>query len=77
MIVIDLTRERDGGPVFIANNRAITEDQVRHEMMRDEWTNVLVSRDGQYFQVMGSNGQETAHLVVGSQTGRLRGDDDA
>lgn len=77
MIAIDLTRARDGGPVFIANNGAITEDQVRHEMMSDGWTNVLINRGGQYFQVMGSNGQETAHLVVGSQTGRLRGDDDA
>jgi hypothetical protein len=45
-------------------------------MMTDGWTNVLISREGRYFQVMGSKDQQTAHLVVDSQTGRLRGDED-
>ena len=73
---IDLAKERAGGPVFIAKNGPITEDQVRQKMMTDGWTNVLISREGRYFQVMGSKDQQTAHLVVDSQTGRLRGDDD-
>lgn len=74
--IIDLAKERDGGPVFIANKGPITEDQVRQKMMTDGWTNVLISREGRYFQVMGSKDQQTAHLVVDSQTGRLRGDED-
>ena len=74
--VIDLAKERKDGPVFIAGNGPITEDQVRQKMIADGWTNVLISREGQYFQVMGSKEQQTAHLVVDLQTGRLRGDDD-
>jgi hypothetical protein len=74
--VIDLAKEREDGPVFIASDGPITEDQVRQKMMTDGWTNVLISREGRYFQVMGSKDQQTAHLVVNSQTGRLRGDDD-
>src|SRR5262249_52356927 len=73
---IDLAKERDGGPVFIANKGTIKEGQVRQKMMTDGWTSVLISREGWYFQVMGSKDQQTAHLVVDSQTGRLRGDDD-
>jgi hypothetical protein len=74
--VIDLAKERSDGPIFIAGNGPISEDQVRQKMTADGWTNVQVSREGRYFQVMGSKDQETSHLVVDSQTGRLRGDDD-
>jgi hypothetical protein len=75
-IVTVLAKERKDGPVFIAANGPITEDQVRQKMMTDGWANVLISREGRYFQVMGLKDQQTAHLVVDSQTGRLRGDDD-
>ena len=74
--VVDLAKEREDGPVFIASNGPITEDQVRQKMVADGWVNVLVNREGRYFQVMGSKDQQTAHLVVDSQTGRLRADDD-
>ena len=74
--VIDLAKERSDGAVFIAGNGPITEDLVRQKMTADGWTNVQISREGRYFQVMGSKDQETSHLVVDSQTGRLRGDDD-
>ena len=74
--VIDLAKEREDAPVFIASNGPITEDQVRQKMMADGWTNVLINREGRYFQVMGSKDQQTAHLVVEPQTGRLRGDED-
>jgi len=72
--VIDLAKS--DGPVFIVSNGPISEVQVRQKMIADGWTNVLITREGRYFQVMGSNDQQTAHLVVDSQTGRLRGDDD-
>jgi hypothetical protein len=45
-------------------------------MTADGWSNVLIRREGRYFQVMGPKDQQTAHLVVDSQTGRRRGDDD-
>ena len=31
--VIDLAKEREDGPVFVASNGPITEDQVRQKMM--------------------------------------------
>ena len=62
--VIDFAKERKDGPVFIAGNGPITEDQVRQKMIADGWTNVLINREGRYFQVMGSKEQQTAHLVV-------------
>lgn len=74
--VIDLAKEREDGAVFIAGNGPITEDQVRQKMVTDGWTNVLITREGRYFQVMGSKDQQTTHLAVDSQTGRLRADDD-
>src|SRR5215469_1944536 len=76
----DIYRERrDGGAVFIASNGPVTEEQVRQKMVADGWSNVLITREGRYFQVMGSKGQQTNHLTLDSQTGRLRGgegDDD-
>ena len=36
--VIDFAKERKDGPVFIAGNGPITEDQVRQKMMADAWT---------------------------------------
>lgn len=74
--VIEFAREREDGPVFIAGNGAFTEDQVRQKLMTDGWTNVLISREGRYFQVMAVKDQHTAHLIVAAQSGRLRGDDD-
>lgn len=70
----DLYRERrDGGPIFIASNGPVSEDQVRQKMTADGWSNVLISREGRYFQVMGSKNQETSHFTIDSPTGRLRG----
>ena len=72
----DFIGERREGPVFIASDGPITADQVREKMSTEGWRNVLIKREGRYFQVMGSKGQETAHLTVDSQTGRLRRDED-
>ena len=74
--VIDLAKERSDGPAFITGTGPITEDQVRQKMTSEGWANVQISREERYFQVMGSKDQQTTHLVVDSQTGRLRGDDD-
>jgi hypothetical protein len=74
----DIYRERrDGGSVFIASNGPVSEDQVRQKMTADGWNNVLITREGRYFQVMGSKDQQTTHPTIDSQTGRLRaGEDD-
>src|SRR5262245_32870476 len=72
-----LISERREGPDFIAGDGPINENQVREKMVGDGWENVLIKREGRYFQVMGSKDRETAHLTIDSQTGRLRrGEDD-
>jgi hypothetical protein len=53
LTVVDLAKEREDGPVFIASTGPITEDQVRQKIVADGWTNVLVSREGRYFQRTG------------------------
>ena len=75
LTVVDLAKKREDGAVFIASDSPIADDQVRQKMVMDGWTNVLVSREGRYFQVMGWKGQLTAHEAVDSQTGRLKGND--
>jgi hypothetical protein len=77
VIAVDIYRERrDEGAVFIASNGPVTEDQVRQKMTAEGWSNVLIMREGRYFQVMGSKNQETGHFTIDSRTGRLRGDED-
>ena len=74
---VDIFRERSvGGPVFIASNGPVTEEQIRQKMTADGWSNVQIAREGRYFQVMGSKDQQTGHFTIDSQTGRLRGGED-
>src|SRR5262245_12210022 len=73
----DMYRERrDGGPVFIASNGPVTEEQVRQKMATDGWSNVLITGEGSTFQVMGSKDQQTSRFAIDSQSGRLRGIED-
>jgi hypothetical protein len=67
---------REAGPVFIASSGPVTEEQVRQKMTADGWNNVLITREGRYFQIMGSKDQQTSHFTIDSQTGRLRGGED-
>lgn len=77
IVAVDLYGERHtAGPVFIASNVPVTEEQIRQKMATDGWSNVLIAREGRYFQVMGSKDQQTSRFTADSQTGRLRGGDD-
>jgi hypothetical protein len=38
-------------------------------MAADGWSNVLVAREGRYFQIMGSKDQQTARFTIDSRTG--------
>jgi hypothetical protein len=72
---VDIVRERREGPVFISSTGPVTESQVRDKMATNGWINVEITREGRYFQVMGSKDRETGHFRVDSQTGRVRDDD--
>jgi hypothetical protein len=71
-----VTAEPSQGPVFIAGDRPVTEDQVRQKLQSDGWSSVQIVRDGRYFEAMGSKDGQTTKVAVDAQTGRLRAADD-
>jgi hypothetical protein len=69
--------EANRGPVFIAGDRPVTEDQVRQKLQSEGWSDIQVARDGRYLEATGSKDGQTSKMEVDSRTGRLRaGDDD-
>jgi hypothetical protein len=69
--------EPNKGPVFIAGDKPVSEDQVRQKLQSDGWSNIQIARDGRYLEATGSKDGQTSKMEVDSQTGRLRaGDDD-
>ena len=77
---IDIARERTQGPVFIAGNGPVSEDQIQQKLVSDGWTDLRLTRNGRFVHVVGSKGGQANWLTVDAQTGRLRsgedGDDD-
>jgi hypothetical protein len=61
------------GEVFIAGDRPVTGDQVRQKLLSDGYSNILIKREGGYFEATGSKGGQTGRILVDSQTGRLAG----
>lgn len=64
------------GPVFIAGDQPVTEDQVRQKLQSDGWTNIQIVRDGRYLEAIASKDGRNSKVEVDSQTGRLRAADD-
>ena len=64
------------GPIFIAGDQPVTEEQVRQKLQSDGWANVQIVRDGRYFEAIASKDGKASKIVVDSQTGRLRAADD-
>jgi hypothetical protein len=72
-----VTAEPSKGPVFIAGDQPVTEDQVRQKLQSDGWSNVQIVRGGRYLEAIGSKAGQTTKVAVDASTGRLRaGDDD-
>jgi hypothetical protein len=71
-----VTAEPSKGPVFIAGDQPVTEDQVRQKLQSDGWSNIQIVRDGRYFEGMGEKNGQTTKVAVDAQTGRLRTEDD-
>jgi hypothetical protein len=70
------TAEPIRGPVFIAGDQPVTEDQVRQKLQSEGYSDVRIARQGRYFEAGGSKDGQTGTMTVDSQTGRLRADDD-
>jgi hypothetical protein len=69
MVVAEPTRQ---GPIFIAGDQPVTEDQVRQKLQSDGWSNVQIVRDGRYLDAIAAKDGQNSKIVVDSQTGRLR-----
>ena len=76
--LVILMAEPGKGPVFIAGDGPVTEDQVRQKLQSEGWSNIQIVRDGRYFEAIASKDEQSGKIVVDSQTGRLRAvaDDD-
>jgi hypothetical protein len=68
--------ELRAGPVFIAGDQPVTEDQVRQKLQSEGYSNVQIVRQGQYFEATGTKDGKTGKIEVDAQSGRLRGADD-
>lgn len=64
------------GPVFIAGDKPVTEEQVRTKLQSDGYADVRIVREGQFFEASGAKGGKAVKLRVDSRTGRLASDDD-
>jgi hypothetical protein len=67
------------GPVFIAGDQPVTEDQVRNKLQSEGWIDVRTTHEGRFIQATASKNGQTQKIIVDSRTGRLRaqaGDDD-
>ena len=64
------------GPVFIAGDKPVTEEQVRSKLQTDGYADIRVVREGRYFEASGAKDGKPAKLRVDSRTGRLADDDD-
>ena len=77
--VLIATAEQPKGPVFIAGDQPVTEDLVRQKLQSDGYSNVLIVRQGRFFEAMGTKAGTTGKVKVDALTGRLAvdgGDDD-
>jgi hypothetical protein len=74
--VLVATAEEGQGPIFIAGNSPVTEEQVREKLQSEGWTNVQVMDEGRYFEATGSKDGKPSKITVDVVTGRLLADDD-
>jgi hypothetical protein len=74
-LVIAKTQQATG-PIFIAGDRPVTEEQVRAKLQSDGWSNIVISNEGTYFKVTASRNGRTDKILIDSQTGRLGVNDD-
>ena len=64
------------GPVFIAGDKPVTDEQVRAKLQSDGYADIRIVREGQFLEASGAKDGKVAKLRVDSRTGRLANDDD-
>ena len=71
-----VTADTERGPVFIAGDKPVTEDQVRQRLESDGWSNVQIVHEGPYLEAVGSKYGQAFKVAVDGRTGWLRAADD-
>jgi hypothetical protein len=74
--VILAKAQQSKGTALIAGDRPVTQEQVLAKLKSDGWSDIVMSRNGKYFQVSGVLNGQTGNIAVDSLTGRLRANDD-
>src|SRR5882757_8972371 len=69
------TAEQPKGPVFISGDQPVTEDLVRQKLQSDVYSNVLIVREGRFFESVVTKAGTTGKVKVDALTGRLAVDD--
>ena len=64
------------GDVFIAGDQAVNSEQVRQKLQLEGWSDLEITRKGQYILAVGSKDGEVSKIWVNSHDGRLRVFDD-
>ncbi|MBN4679124.1 hypothetical protein HUS71_27400 [Pandoraea nosoerga] len=72
MAIVTAEPEGTHGPVLIAGDKPVSEDQVRQKLLSGGWSNVQIVANGQYLEAIGLKDGQTTKVVVNAQTGRLR-----
>lgn len=57
--------------VLISGNKPVTADEVRAKLEADGYSDVQISRNGQWFDIRGMKDGRRADLSVNSENGRL------
>jgi hypothetical protein len=70
-----IARAEPPGAVFIPGDRPVTIEQVEAKLKVDGWSNVTISRDGQYIRVSGYVYGKPERITLDSETGRLLAND--
>ena len=70
------TADEAEGPIFIASDQPLTEQQVREKLQSDGWMNIQILPQGRYFEITGVEAGRSKKIMVNWLTGRLIGDDD-
>jgi hypothetical protein len=68
--------QQAAGPTFIAGDRPVTAEQVWEKLQSDGWSNIVISRNGRYIEVIGSLNGQAGKMAVDSETGRVRASTD-
>jgi hypothetical protein len=71
-----IAQAQQPGAVLIAGDRPVTSEEVEAKLKAYGWSNIIISRQGRYMQVVGLVNGKPDKITVDPQNGRVRASDD-